>query len=124
MGYNRGTIENCEFSGYIRGRDIVGGLVGWNGKTGIIKDSGAKGAIYGKRKIGGIAGYNMGTIIGCSNEFSVNTTVEEYKPDFGNFDLENFDIAELSKLSPDITDIGGIAGVNTGIIKTHRILEP
>jgi signal transduction histidine kinase len=122
VGYNRGTIENCEFSGYIRGRDIVGGLVGWNGKTGIIKDSGAKGAIYGKRKIGGIAGYNMGTIIGCSNEFSVNTTVEEYKPDFGNFDLENFDIAELSKLSPDITDIGGIAGVNTGIIKNSQNL--
>lgn len=120
VGYNQGTIENCEFSGYIKGDDTLGGLVGWNGKTGIIKDSAAKGAIYGKRKIGGIAGYNMGTIIACSNELSVNTTVEEYEPDFADFDLENFNMAELSKLSSDITDIGGIAGVNTGIIKSSQ----
>ena len=90
-------------------------------EDGIIKDSAPRGNIR-KKKDWRDSGYNMGTIIGCSNEFSVNTTVEEYKPDFGNFDLENFDIAELSKLSPDITDIGGIAGVNTGIIKNSQNL--
>ena len=36
VGYNQGTIENCEFSGYIKGDDTLGGLVGCNGKTCII----------------------------------------------------------------------------------------
>ncbi|HZJ57881.1 MAG TPA: GLUG motif-containing protein [Clostridia bacterium] len=120
VGYNQGTIENCEFSGYIKGKDIVGGLAGWNGSTGMITDSWTKGAVYGRRKVGGIAGYNTGTILSCTNESSVNTTIEEYKVDLGEIDIENLDMAELSKLSSDITDIGGISGINTGTIKNTQ----
>ena len=122
VGYNRGTIEDCSFSGYINGKDIIGGLAGWNGDTGMIIDSSSKGIIYGKRKVGGITGFNSGTILRSINKISVNTTIEEEDFDYGDLDLslDNIDITQISRLAPDITDIGGIAGVNTGIIKNSK----
>ncbi|NMA94583.1 MAG: hypothetical protein GX974_00910 [Clostridiales bacterium] len=120
VGYNKGIIENCEFSGYINGADTIGGLAGWNGNTGTIIGSSTEGIIYGKRKVGGIAGYNTGTIIRCNNNLSVNTTLEEDSLDLQDLDFDNLDISKLSKLSPNITDIGGVVGVNTGIIKNSQ----
>lgn len=119
IGHNQGIVENCEFNGYVNGKEIVGGLVGWNGNTAIILSSSAQGMVYGRRKVGGIAGYNAGTILHSTNNLSVNTTVED-EFEFPELDLNELGIDKLTSLSPDITDIGGIAGVNTGIIKNSR----
>lgn len=120
VGRNNGLIENCSFSGYIKGKDTVGGLVGWNGTSGIIIESSSNGKIYGERKVGGIAGYNAGTILRCTNESGINTTVIEPKISFDDIDIVNMDIEKLSKLSPNVTDIGGISGVNTGIVQNSQ----
>lgn len=114
VGNNKGIIENCSFSGLVKGKVIVGGLVGWNGTSGKVINSSFKGVIYGESKVGGITGYNAGTILRCSNDSSVNTTVEEHKLDYKNLTLENIN---LTKLFVDAIDIGGIAGVNTGIVQ-------
>lgn len=117
VGYNNGVLENCSFSGYIKGRNTVGGLVGWNSTSGMIINSSFKGLIYGESKVGGITGYNAGIVLRCSNDSSVNTTVEELKLDFKDLTVEDIN---YSKIFYDSTDIGGIAGVNTGIVKNSK----
>lgn len=113
VGHNSGKIENCQVSAYIRGNDTVGGLVGWNGTKGRIIDSNFSGTIYGQNKVGGIAGYNAGTILACINDSSVNTTLEEAEFSFQDLSLEDIN---LERLVSDAMDIGGIAGINTGLV--------
>lgn len=117
VGNNMGTLEGCSFSGYVKGKDNVGGLVGWNGTTGKLINSSASGVIYGESKVGGVAGANAGTILRCVNNTQVNTTVEEHKLSFEGLAIEN---VRLSKIILDAADIGGIAGLNTGVVQNSE----
>lgn len=117
VGNNRGVLENCRFSGYVKGKDNIGGLVGRNGTSGMIINSSANGVIYGKSKVGGVAGFNAGTILRCYSNSSVNTTVEEYKLDFQDLTVD--DIRPLKSFI-DAIDIGGIAGINTGVVRSSE----
>lgn len=115
VGNNSGLIENSSFLGMVNGKERIGGLVGWNNASGRIVNSTSNGLIYGDDLIGGIAGYNGGTIIRGRNHSSVNTTVVEHKLDLEDFTIENIN---PMKVFLDATDIGGIAGLNTGIIQS------
>ena len=117
VGNNKGVLENCSFSGLVRGKDTVGGLVGWNSTSGMVINSSFHGIIYGEGKVGGVIGYNAGTILRCLNEGDVNTTVEEHKLDFEDITMDNIN---LTRLFSDATDIGGITGVNTGIVQSSE----
>ncbi len=117
VGNNSGVLQNCSFSGYVKGKDNVGGLVGWNDTSGTIINSSSSGVIYGKSKVGGVVGFNVGTVLRCSNDSSVNTTVEEYKL---NFEELTVDEIGLFKSFMDAMDIGGIAGVNSGIVRSSE----
>lgn len=116
-GNNKGTLENCEFKGLVKGKDTIGGLVGWNNSTGQIIDSYFDGIIYGDSKVGGISGYNSGTILACENNSSVNTSVEDPKVDITDITLENI---QLTNLVADATDIGGIVGLNIGVVQSSE----
>lgn len=116
-GSNSGSIENCSFSGLVKGKDLVGGIVGWNRAEGEIINSSFHGVILGERKVGGLAGCNNGSIIRGKNEGSINGVVEEKKLDITSINVENMD---LRKLFSDSVDIGGIAGLNTGIIQNSE----
>jgi len=113
VGHNSGVVENCSADAYIKGRDIVGGLAGWNGTSGMIINSSFSGTVYGESKAGGITGYNAGTVLRCTNESSVNTTLEESELDFQNMTIDDIN---LERLISDAMDTGGIAGINTGIV--------
>lgn len=117
VGYNKGLIEGSSFSGIVRGKNTVGGIVGFNSSTGMIKKSKFNGIGYGERKVGGIAGLNGGGIQDSLNSASINTTVEEEKIDIQNITTEDI---SFSKVFTDATDIGGIAGANTGLIKDSK----
>lgn len=117
VGNNSGILENCTFSGLVKGKEKIGGLVGWNNNTGQIVNSSMEGTVYGENMAGGIAGYNGGVILCSTNKSDVNITVEEYKLDFEDITLENIN---LTKFLSGITDIGGIAGVNTGVIQSSE----
>lgn len=114
VGNNKGIVENCSFSGSVKGRDIVGGLIGWNSITGKVINSSFNGIIHGEAKVGGLVGYNAGTILRCTNYSSVNTTVEDQKLGLEDITIDNI---SFSKIFLDATDIGGIAGINKGIIQ-------
>lgn len=62
VGNNEGILEDCRFSGFVKGKDTVGGLVGWNGSSGMVINSTSNGIIYGESKVGGIIGYNAGLL--------------------------------------------------------------
>lgn len=115
VGSNSGVVEDCSFSGLVRGKDNVGGIVGSNDARGIVINCSVKGVVYGKSVVGGVAGYNNGTILRSSNEASVNTTVEEESI---NFQELTADELNLVRSFVDAMDIGGIAGINAGVVQS------
>lgn len=123
-GENYGTIENCRFSGIVSGSEQVGGIAGLNEAGATVTGCSVSGVIRGKQFTGGIVGENAGSIIRCSNDASVNTTVKE--EDISAAELAEIDSAIydlLKKRDNDYkatvtTDTGGIAGHSTGVIQS------
>lgn len=115
VGHSNGTIENCHFSGFVKGKDTVGGLVGWSCSAGKIINSTFDGVVYGDAKVGGIVGHNAGIVLRCTNDSKVNTTVEEQKLGLSDISIDSIN---FSSLVPDAMDIGGIVGLNIGIIQS------
>ncbi len=113
-GSNSGKIENCSFNGKVSGIDSVGGIAGVNQLTGVISDCTVNGSVYGSHFAGGVSGENYGVIRDSSNYAQVNTTVEQNK-----VSLENITIDSLlnSESATTVTDIGGICGNGTGVIR-------
>lgn len=113
-GQNAGTIENCRFDGTVTGTSQVGGMAGVNTADGVISGCTVTGSVYGDHFIGGIVGSNDGVVTGCSNLSAVNTTVSQ-----NEVELEDLTAEDLLKTerAADITDIGGVAGSSTGVIR-------
>ena len=113
-GSNSGTIKGCSFEGEVSGSDRVGGFAGFNRVTGIIEDCEASGSIHGSHFVGGFAGENMGVIRDCINNADINAEVSQNKVDLSNITLETISGVEAANT---VTDIGGIAGTNGGVLK-------
>ena len=117
-GFNNGVIDNCHVSGSINGGEKSGSIAGINGSTGVILNCSASGSICGKHLIGGIAGENLGSISGCQNHCDVNIVAEDNNIDLSsiNLDAALTDILTTENAA-SVTDIGGIAGSNSGSIR-------
>ena len=114
-GRNEGKILNCSFTGSLSGGDYVGAIAGSNGVTGIIENCRADGEVHGNHFVGGIVGGNSGTVRGCSNLAKVNTTPQQNTVDLSEISLESLTNTEAINT---VTDIGGIAGISTGVIRS------
>jgi hypothetical protein len=66
VGRGEGLVSGCHVSGGVAGEDSVAGLVGYNGKHGVITDSHVAGAVSGTGRgpncAGGLTGGNGGVI--------------------------------------------------------------
>lgn len=113
-GSNAGTIENCSFEGKVSGIDNVGGLVGINQLAGVIDQCSAAGTVNGNHFVGGIAGINYGVIRNSDNHASINTTIEQNHVELEDITLESI---MSSESATTVTDIGGICGTGTGVIR-------
>ncbi len=113
-GENRGTIENCSFDGSVTGADKVGGIVGDNKLTGVVTDCAVSGAVIGNHFIGGITGSNYGVIRECTNEAEINTTAAQNKVELSDISFETMTNSESANT---VTDVGGIAGTSSGVIR-------
>ncbi len=113
-GSNAGTIEKCSFEGKVSGIDNVGGLVGINQLTGVIDRCSASGTVNGNHFVGGIAGSNHGVIRDSDNHASINTTIEQNHVGLEDITLESI---MSSESATTVTDIGGICGTGTGVIR-------
>ena len=113
-GRSEGQILNCSFSGELSGGDCVGGIAGSNGVTGLIESCTTEGQIYGKHFVGGITGENAGVVRDCTNAAGVNTTPQQNTVELSDITLENLTNTEAVNT---VTDIGGIAGISSGVIR-------
>lgn len=113
-GSNAGVIEKCSFSGTVSGSEIIGGLVGINQTSGVIEKSQVTGFVSGSHFVGGIAGKNSGVIRNCENKAKINTTAQQNSVALEDITLESLTTSEASNT---VTDIGGIAGNSTGVIR-------
>ena len=114
-GSNAGTIQNCTFSGTVSGTDRVGGLAGTNELTGLIENGSTQGTVSGSHFVGGLAGHNYGVIRQCSNGAAVNITSHENNVDLSHISVNTITGTEAANT---VTDIGGIAGSNSGVIRS------
>ena len=113
-GDNSGTIKNCTFSGEISGYENVGGFVGKNKTTGIVENCVVKGSVHGSHFVGGIAGENLGAIDKCVNEAEVNTKSVQNSVNLEDITIDNMINTESANTA---TDIGGIVGISSGIVR-------
>lgn len=119
VGVNSGTVKNCSFTGVVSGTERIGGIAGRNKVYGIIENCTVSGTVYGDHYIGGIAGENVGVIRDCVNTAQVNTHVDHNSVSavMSGFSLENFTARESIS---DATNIGGIAGTSSGVIRNSE----
>lgn len=115
VGNNSGSIINCTFQGSVKGQDYIGGIAGINQVTGIIRGNRTSGVICGNHGAGGIVGENRGLLQDCESENHVNAVISEETMDFSDITIE--DITTTEHVG-DITDIGGIAGISSGVIQS------
>ncbi len=119
-GVNRGTIEECSFSGQIMAQDTLGGIVGYNEVTGIVDSCANQGQLTGNLKTGGIVGDNAGVVQNCNNQGMINATDQgveiesETSLSVGSVNLE--ETVRVEK----VNDAGGIAGFSQGAIRNCR----
>lgn len=112
-GLNEGTIRNCSFTGEVRGVQDVGGVVGKN--TGTMSGCRFSGTAAGEHQVGGVIGTNAGVVFSCENTGKVNN--EEIIPG----GERRFDLSALSQEDfVDLSNIGGVAGENTGALRFCR----
>ena len=113
-GNNAGTIENCAFEGVVSGTSQIGGIAGVNTVKGTINSCTVNGTVYGSHFIGGVVGQNDGVVSNCTNAASVNTTVSQNEVKLNDLTLD--DVLKTEKAN-DVTDAGGIAGNNSGVLR-------
>ncbi len=113
-GENKGIIIGCTFSGEVAGADNVGGIAGVNGLGGIIDGCVTNGTVRGTHFVGGAAGVNMGVIRGFVNRAEINATAQENEVQLGDITLDTLAGTESAA---SVTDIGGVAGGNSGVIR-------
>ena len=116
-GENEGRLENCSFEGTVAGGSYVGGLVGRQGLTGITENCKMSGSVQGTHFVGGLCGENAGVIRDSENTAAVNTLLEQNKVTLQDITLNTLTGSESAAT---VTDIGGIAGIGTGVIRDCR----
>lgn len=116
-GHSEGTLVSCSFEGTVAGGSYVGGLVGYQGITAITESCAVSGTVQGTHFVGGLVGDNAGVIRDSENSASVNTLLEQNKVTLQDITLESLTGAESAAT---VTDIGGIAGTGTGVIRDCR----
>ena len=114
VGNNAGSIYNCTFEGVVAGAQQIGGFAGINETTGLIENCIVNGTIYGNHFVGGFVGKNKGVVRNCTNNAEVNTKSIQNSVDLEDITLDSLINTENASTT---TDIGGIAGGNSGVIR-------
>ena len=120
VGLNRGSIQNCSFTGTVTGKLETGGLVGRNEVTGIVTGCRSTTTVSGLNQTGAICGMNYGTLLSCESSCYVNT--ESVDPALNLDDIDtssvlNFFHSLNTETAGITTDTGGICGYNEGFIE-------
>lgn len=115
-GQNYGSIVNCRVFGVLEGEEEVGGIVGVNAQSGVIRSCIAEVTVLGNRRSGGIAGSNHGTLNNCVNRGNINIYTNDMVYELEDFTMENLEEASSGTKLDAHMDTGGIAGISDGKI--------
>ena len=113
-GKNSGLIRNCSFAGTVSGKEFVGGITGHNTVSGIVENCVISGSVYGGHFVGGIAGKNVGVLRSCENNALINETPQQNTVELTDITIKT---ALQSESANTVTDVGGIAGTSSGLIR-------
>lgn len=113
-GENSGRIENCSFEGAVVGADKVGGIAGVNKLSGIINGCQVHGSVTGNHFTGGIVGENAGVVRNSKNAADINTTAVQNRVELSEITLDSLYNSEAANT---VTDVGGIAGASSGVVR-------
>lgn len=113
-GENAGYIIHCSFEGNVSGVEQVGGIAGINKTTGTIHNCKVTGTVDGRHFIGGIVGENHGVVRMCENHAKINTESVQNAISVEEITMESMVNTEVSNTA---TNIGGIAGDSSGVIR-------
>lgn len=113
-GNNAGSIYNCTFDGVVAGAQQIGGFVGINETNGLIENCIVSGTVYGNHFVGGFTGENKGVVRKCTNNAQINTKSIQNSVDLEDITLDSLMGTENASTT---TDIGGIAGGNSGVLR-------
>lgn len=119
VGYNRGTIRNSHATGDVSGGTSVGGLVGQNkasGSPGLIEDCSSTGNVSGSKQIGGLVGANPSGTVRWS--FAVGTVQSSGWMAGGLVGWNNGTIQDsfsTGDVSGNGSFVGGLVGLNGSI---------
>ncbi|MBP3485701.1 MAG: hypothetical protein J6J81_02580, partial [Oscillospiraceae bacterium] len=94
-------------------------VVGLNEVTGQLINCSFRGAVTGEHYVGGIAGQNLGSLIQCVNNGSVNTTEIDVEASLLDLDLTSYRLNSTENI-PAGTDIGGVVGFSAGVMQNCR----
>jgi len=114
-GSNAGSIIGCSANITVNGKYNVGGLVGINTVSGVIDNCQVSGLVSGSHCAGGIAGHNFGVIRASQNTSRVNTLLDQNQVGMDDITLDNI---LKNESAATVTDIGGVTGQNSGVIKS------
>lgn len=114
-GENSGSIVDCVFNGEISGGDKVGGIAGANLLSGVVEGCTVSGSISGKHFVGGITGENSGVVRRCENFAPVNIHSQQNEVDIDDVNVQTLISSESAAT---VTDMGGVAGINSGLIRS------
>ena len=117
VGDNRGKLLQCTFRGTVAGKNGVGGLVGCNQAEGEIVNGTCFGTVSGSQWVGGIVGQNLGSVVRCVNQGSINPTQSEEQTDPQAL-LQEESVTDAAADLSGWTDVGGIAGFSSGILQS------
>ncbi len=115
VGENAGALINCSFKGTVSGLEQVGGIAGNNITTGVLQNCRVEGTVHGTHFVGGLVGENHGVIRNSTNHAEVNTKSVENMISIEDITMESLVTTEISNTA---TDIGGIAGISSGVIRS------
>ena len=83
-GVNYGLIEKVSTRGTVSSAsETVGGVVGWNATSGIVRDCDNSANVSGMVKTGGIVGYNDGKILDSKNSGTIGSASEACTASYG-----------------------------------------
>lgn len=117
VGVNSGRIRNCSFTGTVSGTEQIGAIAGRNKVSGVIEGCSTSGVVYGDHYIGGIVGENLGVVRECVNSAQVNTQANHNSVSVGGFSGLSLETLTDKESVSDATNIGGIAGTSSGVIR-------
>lgn len=114
-GKNAGVIQNCSFDGGVSGNEQIGGLVGINETTGLVENCTITGMVYGNHFVGGAVGENHGVVRNTENNAEINTLSVQNSVALEDITMDSLLNTESASTT---TDIGGLAGANSGVIRS------